>query len=768
MRTYEPFSPGAEDTATYTNNVGFVSRRLGDLDTALRYYQAALELSESNDPGSMNTAVRWNNVGSVLQDLRELDRALHHYETALVRYRARTGRAARIEVARCLNNIASVRRELGDRDTARVRLDEAIRILAELAPRSRELASALGNAGFLADVLNAPQDAERFMRRALDVLQETGMARSATAAVQLNNLGGIHRDWGEYQAAFEYYRDAWDIHRALAPRSRETSIYRANTAAALYGLGRINEAIDTLADAIDIAEDIRSRVGDDRSREAVHGAQQDMYTEIQVWLSGRRQDGDAALALHYAERGRARVLSDLVARSGQRTEFRPDARDGPLDEDLRLQRELSIVYLQLVRAREHGETASIVVLEERENELIDRHGRLRARLHRDVPQLEAILGPAPLTAEEIRRELGASTLMLVYTVTEETLLAWSVRAGGVELNAVDCSAPRLRELVSAALAPYAAGTLGDEATASAQLALADILLAPVAHCLADGVDHVVVVPDGPLAYLPFELLPLPTGDLLVRTHTVSYSPSATVLDQTVSAGGRRNRRVTSFLGLGDPTFAAPGIATESVALAWFGGRLPALPGTRREVQSAARGFTGSTLLLGAQATEANLVRHVGGHDVVHLATHMVLDDERPLFAGLALAPPDKSRTDDDDLLQVFEMTRMSMNGALVVCSGCRTALGAIAAGEGIVGLSRALFAAGASCLVLSLWPVRDALAQRLMRLFYQALASGVGPGTALRQAKLTLLNSRVEAYADPYTWAAFIAVGNARPSFRSR
>lgn len=188
LRTYEPFAPGAEDTATYTNNVGFVSLHLGDLDTALRYYQTALELSEANDLASMNTAGRWNNVGSVLQDLREFDRALRHYETALARYRARTGRTARIEVARCLNNIATAR---------------------------------------------------------------------------------------------------WHPAAGKPASTGQTPLPQ------LHSLGRINEAIDTLADAIDIAEDIRSRAGGDRSREAVHGAQQDMYTEIQIWLSDRRQDGDA-------------------------------------------------------------------------------------------------------------------------------------------------------------------------------------------------------------------------------------------------------------------------------------------------------------------------------------------------------------------------------------------------------------------------------------------------------------------------------------------
>ncbi|WP_410611114.1 CHAT domain-containing protein [Amycolatopsis sp. lyj-109] len=106
-----------------------------------------------------------------------------------------------------------------------------------------------------------------------------------------------------------------------------------------------------------------------------------------------------------------------------------------------------------------------------------------------------------------------------------------------------------------------------------------------------------------------------------------------------------------------PRSPPSGTADRLTAAAWYGGEPPPLPATRREVLSAAACFAaGATVLFGADATEANLAEAVRGRDVVHLTTHLVLDDEEPLFGGLVLAAP--ADDEDADLLQVFEMGRL--------------------------------------------------------------------------------------------------------------
>ena len=60
-----------------------------------------------------------------------------------------------------------------------------------------------------------------------------------------------------------------------------------------------------------------------------------------------------------------------------------------------------------------------------------------------------------------------------------------------------------------------------------------------------------------------------------------------------------------------------------------------------------------------------------------------------------------------------------LDADLVTLSACETALGKEYAGEGCVGFSQALFAAGARSLLLSLWKVEDHATMLLMTRFYQ-------------------------------------------------
>ena len=742
LDTYQPHAPHAEDTATYVNNMGFVHSHLGDLDSALRYYDLALELSEANNSRSANTAARWNNVGSILQDLRRPEQALRHYETALARYRARSGRAAQIEVARSLNNIASVLGELGKAAEALGCLTEAADIVTNVAPRDELLATVLGNIAFRHDAAGDLDEAELFIRRALAVLDSGGSGESSSAAVRHNNLGGVFDARGDKEKALVHYRRAYEIQCRTSPRSDKAAIIVANIALATHELGRADEAVKLLAESIDIAEEVRAHAGGEHDREAVHAVKQSWYTLIQLWLS---EAGRADEAFQYSEHAKARVLSDLIARAGR---FEPSAAD---DEELRLQREISAVHVRLIRARAvDGDPAATTALEQMQAGLIDSHGRLAIRTRRAFPLADQALDP--VTVDQVRTYLPPNMAMLAYSSTETHLLVWTIHRNGSDLRRTACTDPRLRTLVAQAVAAYGDGRLSDEVTAEAHQALAAIVLP---DRIPDNVTDLVIVPDGVLSYLPFELLPSPAGAPLVRGYTISYCPSATVFTQLRPAA----LTPRSFLGLGDPAFAPYGGDTRLAAATWFGGDLPPLPATRREVTTAAEHFPSKAdVLFGTDATEANLVEAARGRDVVHLATHLVLDDERPLFTGLALAPP-TAETGDDDLLQAFEMTRLPLAGALVVCSGCRTAIGRISAGEGVIGLSRAFFAAGASSLVLSTWPVRDPLALRFMRLFYDALATGIGPAAALRRAKLALLDSGVHPYADPATWAPFILIG---------
>jgi CHAT domain-containing protein len=143
--------------------------------------------------------------------------------------------------------------------------------------------------------------------------------------------------------------------------------------------------------------------------------------------------------------------------------------------------------------------------------------------------------------------------------------------------------------------------------------------------------------------------------------------------------------------------------------------------------------------------------------IIHFATHAFIDDQKPARSSIVLALDQDPR--EDGFLQMREIFNLKMQADLVVLSACQTGLGQLIRGEGIEGLSRAFFYAGASSVLLSLWAVNDQASYQLLERFYVHLRSANPVTGSLRQAKLEMINSEVLAH--PYYWAGFIVSGNA-------
>jgi CHAT domain-containing protein len=114
---------------------------------------------------------------------------------------------------------------------------------------------------------------------------------------------------------------------------------------------------------------------------------------------------------------------------------------------------------------------------------------------------------------------------------------------------------------------------------------------------------------------------------------------------------------------------------------------------------------------------------------------------------------------EDGILQTNEIMRLKLNADLVALSACRTGLGKVVSGEGVLGLTRAFLYAGTRSVAVSLWNVNDTATAELMKVFYRNLKSGMSKDEALRQAKLELLNGKQAAWRHPYFWGSFVLVG---------
>jgi CHAT domain-containing protein len=190
-----------------------------------------------------------------------------------------------------------------------------------------------------------------------------------------------------------------------------------------------------------------------------------------------------------------------------------------------------------------------------------------------------------------------------------------------------------------------------------------------------------------------------------------------------------------------------------------GARLQPLPGTQREAEALKKQFPDAAVYTREQAQESLAKAQAGRYRYLHFATHGFFNDAAPLLSSIVLAEPTRG-SGEDGFLTARELFDLKLTADLVVLSACNTARGEQRRGEGIVGLTWALFVAGAPAQVLSQWSVDDASTATLMERFYGRMSRGQAKGSALRQAELAQL--RDGRHGHPYFWAPFVLTGDWR------
>jgi CHAT domain-containing protein len=371
-----------------------------------------------------------------------------------------------------------------------------------------------------------------------------------------------------------------------------------------------------------------------------------------------------------------------------------------------------------------------------------------------------------LDAGRIRREmLDAETVLVEYQLGEKQSYAWALTKSGLT-TAVLPGRKQVEQTIAGyrkqAAAPVSALTVTAalERLDTEGRKLYQMLLAPVEAAL-EAKSRVVIVPDGALAYLPFEALP--GRERMIERFSVSYAPSASTLAALRDRDRQRSSPERTLLAFADPSSAGRKESSPVLA-AWRerGFAFTPLPNARVEVAGIRSLFRpeASHVYLGAEAREQSLKsEQLESYRYVHFAAHGYFDEEQPSRSGIVLS----AEGDDanDGVLQAPEIMRLRLNADLVTLSACQTGLGEVLAGEGVMGLTRAFFYAGAQSLVVSLWNVNDAATGELMKHFYVNLKGGMPRDEAMRRAKLKLIATPNSPWRHPYFWAPFVFVGDA-------
>ncbi len=299
--------------------------------------------------------------------------------------------------------------------------------------------------------------------------------------------------------------------------------------------------------------------------------------------------------------------------------------------------------------------------------------------------------------------------------------------------------------------------------------LYDLLLKPSESDLK-GKTRLVVVPDAGLWELPFQALQTAEGRYLIEQAEVSYGQSLTVLREMSKprvrpAGAQAELALLAF---GNPSRGGGAEPKAAPAQGALMSGPAALPEAERQVRALEALYkpARSAVYTGAAAREDRLKTEASSARVLHLATHGVLDDAQPLASHVLLSKGDGAGG-EDGMLEARELMQMELRADLVVLSACETARGRVGAGEGVLGLTWALFVAGSPVTVVSQWKVEESSTTELMVEFHRLYREkqrnarpALSTAGALRSAALAL--SRKERYAHPFYWAGFVVVGDGR------
>ncbi len=276
-----------------------------------------------------------------------------------------------------------------------------------------------------------------------------------------------------------------------------------------------------------------------------------------------------------------------------------------------------------------------------------------------------------------------------------------------------------------------------------------------------------IIADNSLRKIPFEALivkmPHQIGsykDLpyLLKTTPVYYAPSITFLNELRLRPIFQNRArllaiapVYSNLKLND-TISRTLLAVRSDT-SIFG----SLPNAKKEIEFA-NSIAGGMLLIEKRATETRFKRLSGKYDIIHLATHGILNRDSSLQSKLLFA---ESHPRDDGFLHNYEIYNLNQQSQLVILSACNTGAGKNYGGEEVISTGRAFLSSGSRSVIMTLWPVNDHASYELIKGFYEGLNEKRQICEALRQSKLQYIEKADKMHSHPFFWTGYVIYGDA-------
>lgn len=785
--------------AALTQNLGLVYSRLGEPRKTLEYYDKALALNQLTGD-KRGIALTKANMASTYERLGEYERALELFEEAIKGYREIGNNSEGV----ALGNLGTLLRNLGDDDQALEKYNQSLAIRQKIKDRRGE-AVTLANIGAIFQDRNELTKARENFEAALKIWREVKDRDNESRG--LNFLGNVERLEKNYANAIKSYNDSLEISRSLSTKNTEAGtlmslglvtelqnekeksldyftqaakLYRNLENGRLYAqtlyhqarmkkeLAQLQSAAEDIKEAVSEVEKLRERIPSQTFRSSFFASIQQYYElYIEILLKQHELEpnkGLDLLAFEVNERGRSRSLLELLQ------EARVNIRQGADEKTLKREQELQELINQkaLQRTQLLGGKFTPEQKEKADSEISKLFAELeivRTKLRQESPRYAALTQTNAITTKEIQNLLDEKTVLLEYRLGKNQSNLWLISKNSAKVF----SLPNRAEIENVAKSYYEtiiSRNKADEAKLpELTKKLNDLLLAPVASQISG--KQLAIVADGVLQYIPFSVL--------AEKNEIVMLPSAAVLAELRQKSNAKTPEKTLALfadavfEANDPRLTATSqntpktIEVKRVLRDFnFGENLPRLLASREEARniSALVAKEKSILNTDFEANRENVVNgNLADYQILHFATHGLLDTSRPEFSSLVFSLYDQNGKVKDGFLRLNQVYNLNLNSNLVVLSACQTALGKDIRGEGLVGLTRGFMYAGTKRIVASLWKVDDAATAEFMKRFYQnLLVKKLNPVSSLNQAQNEL--KQIPRFKNPYYWAGFTIQGD--------
>lgn len=787
--------------ALANNNIGIYYLERGDYDRALAYTLAALQLyADLPDGDPADLVWTYDNLSKIWFRKKDFSQVIAYAEKGLALLHTKC--PERIDYEVNLNtNIANANFELKQYESALSYLDQAFHI--QERHKMPEISYTWDNLGSIYTTLGQYEKADHALKQALSGFNP----QNPFYADVCRHIGQLRQKQGKLTEALNWQQKSLQVlsDSTLAadiwanPGLNRVSAYRdmlyvlQEKALTLRLLSKqesdpslLEKALETFDLATNVLDSIRATYQEGSKQFWNREARPILENAIETALDLHQKNHDKRYlyqAFRYAEKGKAYLLAEALRESAAKQQAGiPEAL---LAEEKQMKIDIAFYKKQIFQEQQQNrpDSARILIWQ---SEILQRnrnYDRLLTKFEQEYPEYYRIkYKQNVLDVADIQRALPENTGLLEYFKGDSVIFAFYIDRN--TFNAVRCGNDSLLSDLRSSLSnrdlvvEHGRSAAAISSFSKQACSLYDALIRPLANSLPT---DLILIPDGQLAYLPFELLlteaPADSASLsysnlpyLIKKTTVQYAYSADLAfqkNETDKPAQFFQGYAPSYTNNERPEHVRGG---QTDCRDWNLRDFADLPDNGAEVKAVAELEDGKAVL-GQAATEDYFRQHARESRILHLAMHGFVNECDPAYSGLVFSAPAQSAAnlsapeENDGMLHAYELYNLHLNAELAVLSACNTGSGHLAQGEGVMSLARAFKYAGCANVLMSLWQVDDAATSDIMQKFYGYLNKGYGKAAAVRQAKLDYLANASRNH--PFYWGAFVLIGDDLPLQKS-